>query len=111
MLRRRRESATNLFSPPHEKFAAPPPRFCLLTKHRCGPSTPHKKRSSALFLHSLRETQAGVEPANGGFANRSVRPLRHCVITCIKFSHSSIIAPTTLEKNKSAWYSMSHLPL
>ncbi len=31
-------------------------------------------------LRLFWETQAGVEPANGGFANRSVRPLRHCVI-------------------------------
>ncbi len=33
-------------------------------------------KNASLFF----EMQAGVEPANGGFANRSVRPLRHCII-------------------------------
>ena len=31
--------------------------------------------------------QAGVEPANGGFANRSVRPLRHCIV----YKHSNML--------------------
>ena len=34
----------------------------------------------------LREVQAGVEPANGGFANRSVKPLRHRVFYCLNNS-------------------------
>jgi hypothetical protein len=32
------------------------------------------------MLRLFLEMQAGVEPANGGFANHSVRPLRHCIL-------------------------------
>lgn len=64
-------------------------------------------RLSNLSKLQLLETQAGVEPANGGFANRSVRPLRHCVIilSSLKFFHSNIISINTLENFFTAWYS------
>ena len=41
---------------------------------------PRRKQSSLLSPYSLRETRAGFEPANDGFANRSVKPLRHRVL-------------------------------
>ena len=47
-------------------------------------STPDAHEAVHVLPHQsnlwLLEMQAGVEPANGGFANRSVRPLRHCII-------------------------------
>lgn len=43
----------------------------------------------------MLETQAGVEPANGGFANRSVRPLRHCVIPQVKINLSDYYSNTS----------------
>lgn len=67
------------------------------------------------MVHNIyvMEVQAGVEPANGGFANRSVRPLRHCTIHFIhtykKFFHSSIFFSEALEKIDKSWYSINHI--
>lgn len=105
------DSATNLFSSSLKKFAARPSWFHLLVKHHCGPSTPDKSHAGGFFLYSLRETQAGVEPANGGFANRSVRPLRHCVILLLRAEPpgSALTIDTILtylEKFFILWYSV-----
>lgn len=74
-------------SPSLRELAVRPSWFRLLAKHHCGPSTPDRHDAGHVFLHLQKmlrlflEMQAGVEPANGGFANRSVRPLRHCIIS------------------------------
>ena len=43
-------------------------------------SNPTRKWSRSLSPFSLRETRVGFEPTNDGFANRSVKPLRHRVL-------------------------------
>ena len=50
----------------------------------------------------------GFEPTNDGFANRSVKPLRHRVLL-LQFFYSIISLIKTLEIISKSWYSMPYI--